>query len=166
MLAIVLAALIQNLSEWFAHKYLLHGLGTKKDSFFHYHWEHHHRCRKNGNEDQEYVEFFSGDISRMLTKEVGFMVLLSLVVPLGFWNVWPAFSIATLFFLWLYFFAHAYSHVNVELGKRLMPWHYDHHQGIDQNTNWCVTFPWADWLLGTRVGISYKPNKDIGRPCP
>ena len=32
-----------------------------------------------------------------------------------------------------------------------MPWHYDHHMGLDQDQNWCVTWPLMDHLFGTRV---------------
>ena len=34
--------------EWFVHKYLLHGLGKKKNSFLAFHWSGHHKeSRKN-----------------------------------------------------------------------------------------------------------------------
>jgi sterol desaturase/sphingolipid hydroxylase (fatty acid hydroxylase superfamily) len=32
-----------------------------------------------------------------------------------------------------------------------IPWHYDHHMNANQDANWCVTKPWFDYLLGTRV---------------
>ncbi len=37
-----------------------------------------------------------------------------------------------------------------EWGKEHLPWHYDHHMGPNQDSNWCVTKPWFDDLLGTR----------------
>ncbi len=41
-----------------------------------------------------------------------------------------------------------------------MPWHYDHHMGKDQNSNWCVTHPLFDMVLGTRkeyLGVQPSP---------
>jgi hypothetical protein len=32
-----------------------------------------------------------------------------------------------------------------------IPWHYDHHMNSNQDANWCVTKPWFDYILGTRV---------------
>jgi hypothetical protein len=32
-----------------------------------------------------------------------------------------------------------------------MPHHYDHHMGSNQDANWCVSYPWFDWILGTRL---------------
>ena len=41
--------------EWILHKYILHGLGKKKNSWFNFHWHSHHRsCRKNSNLDENY----------------------------------------------------------------------------------------------------------------
>ena len=37
-----------------------------------------------------------------------------------------------------------------------IPWHYDHHMNSNQDANWCVTKPWFDYILGTRVISSAK----------
>lgn len=29
--------------------------------------------------------------------------------------------------------------------------HYDHHMNASQHANWCVTKPWFDYIMGTRV---------------
>ena len=80
---IFVALIVSNLYEWIAHKYILHGLGKKKSSFF-------------------------------------------------------------------YYFAHRKSHLDVQWGKKWMPWHFDHHMGKNQDLNWCVVFPLWDHILGTR----------------
>ena len=45
---------------------------------------------------------------------------------------------------------HQRGHLNVEWGKKNMPWHYDHHMGKDQDANWGVTNPFWDIIFGTR----------------
>lgn len=153
LLAFAIALIIQNIAEWIVHKYILHGLGLKKDSFFHYHWEHHNRCRKSNNLDEEYIGFFVDfRLSPMLKKELAMMVGLTLFVaaPIYFF-AWKALGIATAVVVWYYFFSHAWSHCRYSDNRSFMPWHHDHHMGKDQNQNWCVSFPWFDWLVGTRV---------------
>jgi sterol desaturase/sphingolipid hydroxylase (fatty acid hydroxylase superfamily) len=49
-----------------------------------------------------------------------------------------------------YYYKHRKAHLDPEWAKRHLPWHVDHHMGPDQDANWCVTRPWADWLFGTR----------------
>jgi len=49
---------------------------------------------------------------------------------------------------------HRKSHLDVEWGKKWMPWHWDHHMGRDQNANWGVTLPLWDYALGTRVKMN------------
>jgi sterol desaturase/sphingolipid hydroxylase (fatty acid hydroxylase superfamily) len=50
-----------------------------------------------------------------------------------------------------YYRVHKRSHLDPEWAREHLPWHYDHHMGPDQNVNWCVTRPWFDHLMGTRV---------------
>ena len=38
----------------------------------------------------------------------------------------------------------------------LLPWHYDHHMGKNQNANWGVTTDWVDRLAGTRIKYLHK----------
>ena len=53
MIGIPVALLYANAFEWWAHKYLLHGLGKKKGSFFAFHFHDHHRAsRKHGMIDE------------------------------------------------------------------------------------------------------------------
>lgn len=157
--ALALAFGIQNIGEWILHNVVLHKLGTKKDSMFHYHWEHHNRCRKNNNFDHEYADMFHLRFSPMIRKELLIMTALTLVVSVPLYMfVWPALGIASAVGLWYYFFVHAFSHVNLAFGEIFLPWHWDHHMGRNQNQNWCVSFPWLDHILGTRDDAP-PPNK-------
>ena len=52
-----------------------------------------------------------------------------------------------------YFYYHRRAHLNVEWGKKKMPWHYDHHMGKNQDSNWGVTVEWVDKLFKTREKI-------------
>jgi sterol desaturase/sphingolipid hydroxylase (fatty acid hydroxylase superfamily) len=54
------------------------------------------------------------------------------------------------------------------LGKRTIPWHYDHHMNSNQDANWCVTRPWFDYVMGTRVVSSadLKEANPLGLPLP
>lgn len=151
VLALALALITQNVIEWMVHKYVLHDLGIKKDSFWHYHWKHHNKCRKHNNFDKDYDDFFKGNWGGA-RREFWIMVLLSVlvVVPVYFF-VWPLFGACLFLTEWYYFLVHAWSHVYVEAGKKWLPWHYEHHMGRDQNKNWCVSFPWFDWVMRTRV---------------
>ena len=49
-----------------------------------------------------------------------------------------------------YYVKHRRSHLDVEWAKEHLPWHYDHHMGPNQHANWCVTWPWFDFVMGTR----------------
>ncbi|MDE2422566.1 MAG: hypothetical protein KGO49_15470, partial [Gammaproteobacteria bacterium] len=53
--------------------------------------------------------------------------------------------------IWNYWKVHAKSHLDPEYAKKRIPWHYDHHMTSNQNANWCVTRPWFDYIMGTRV---------------
>jgi len=152
LIAFAIALVSQNISEWLFHKYVLHKLGLNRDSFFHYHWEHHRRCKKNNNIDSDYVIFFmSGIPSKMITKEIFLMLGANLLIALPtYLFVWPPLGIAYFVVAWYYYFSHALSHASPRFNF-LMPWHKDHHTLSNQHHNWCVTFPWLDWFAGTRV---------------
>jgi len=61
----------------------------------------------------------------------------------------------------VYYFTHRHTHLNVEWGRRWLPWHHDHHMGKDQDLNWCVLFPLWDYVLGTRKNYF---RKDLDKP--
>ena len=147
--AITLAA--QTVTEWVAHKYVLHDWALKKGAFFHFHWEHHNRCRKANNIDVDYVAMFRrGKLTLGIVKEMAAIAAITVVfaVPVYLF-VWPMLGGMLAFGAWFYFFSHALCHTGWFPG--MFPWHRDHHMGPDQNQNWCVTLPVADWVLKTRV---------------
>jgi sterol desaturase/sphingolipid hydroxylase (fatty acid hydroxylase superfamily) len=71
----------------------------------------------------------------------------------------PYFTFAVLFSSFNYLYRHRKAHIDVEWGKKHMPHHYDHHMGPNQDANWCVSYPWFDWILGTRVRSDAKPKR-------
>ena len=57
MIGIPLGLLAANATEWVVHKYVLHGLGKKKSSFWSFHWhEHHAESRTNVMRDPHYAD--------------------------------------------------------------------------------------------------------------
>ena len=50
-----------------------------------------------------------------------------------------------------YYYIHRRAHLEPDWAKRKIPWHYDHHMNSNQDANWCVTKPWFDYVMGTRV---------------
>ena len=62
MLGIPLGLLYANAGEWFIHRYVLHGLGKKKTSFWSFHWgEHHRAARKHDFLDPDYERSVFGN---------------------------------------------------------------------------------------------------------
>jgi len=148
MIGIPLGLLYSNASEWIIHKYVLHGQGKNRDNFWSFHWhEHHSASRKNRNYDEAYAHpSFKWDAR---TKEAaglfGLAVIHAPLLPVA------PFFVGTVWFCAInYYRVHKRAHVDPEWGIRKVPWHVDHHLGPDQNTNWCVTWPWFDWVMGTR----------------
>ena len=143
----ILAFLYANLLEWAIHKYLFHGLGKNKESHFAGHWHTHHKlCRKNDNQDETYKEFPPHPSVKQELNSLFILVLLH--TPVLF--ISPFFFGSLVYFAARYFYIHRKSHTDVEWGKRNFPWHYDHHMGKDQDSNWGVTSPLWDHIFGTR----------------
>jgi sterol desaturase/sphingolipid hydroxylase (fatty acid hydroxylase superfamily) len=157
LLSVALGLLHANLVEWLVHKYVLHGLGKQKGSMFRFHWAQHHRIsRRNGMYDKSYFAPFWSWKDR--GKEIlGILFLAALHIPL--FRVAPYFTAAVWFSSFNYLYRHRKAHVDVEWGKKHMPHHWDHHMGPNQDSNWCVSYPWFDWILGTRErSVEPKPK--------
>ena len=141
--------LYSNVSEWFVHKYALHGLGRKKESFFAFHWhEHHRRARKSDMRDADYERSPFGKHAQ--GKEVFMLVASSAAAAALIGRKHPWFTATAIYGAWNYYRCHKRSHLDPEWAKENLPWHYDHHMGPDQDANWCVTKPWFDIVMGTR----------------
>ncbi len=142
--------LASNATEWFVHKYFLHGLGRVKNTFWAFHWhEHHNLVRKHGGYDPDYEQPLTGGWNGQ-TKEVAALIASVIVlIPTAF--LVPGFFLGAAYSSLNYYIKHRKSHLDPEWARQNLPWHYDHHMGIDQDCNWCVTRPWFDWVMGTRV---------------
>jgi len=151
--AIVFGFLYATLLEWLLHKYILHGLGKNKKSYWAFHWHSHHKtCRKNKNSDINYK--FPG--APPVKKEIISLLLLTIIhIPL--WYVSKIFYLTLVLCAIRYFYMHRKSHLNIEWGRKKMPWHHDHHMGTNQDANWGVTTDLMDLLMNTRV--YYLPRR-------
>ncbi|MEQ1635582.1 MAG: hypothetical protein ABL903_02750 [Methylococcales bacterium] len=132
------------------HKYLLHGLGKNRDSFWAYHWyERHAECIKNNMLDMNYKRLRLTTWNAQSKELILLAGLVGLHLPLLM--SFPAFICAVYFSMALYYYKHRKAHLNPSWARKHLRWHYEHHLGGDSSANWCVTWPWFDYLLGTRV---------------
>ncbi|TCM70988.1 hypothetical protein EC844_101264 [Acinetobacter calcoaceticus] len=151
----VAGLVLANGFEWVAHKYLLHGTHrTGKPRYspvptsMKSHWEHHREVRKHNFEDDSYVQ----GISHWRTKnEIGSLAVVAGITGLMFYPLSKGMTVAAVYSACNYYYVHRRSHLEPEWAKKTIPWHYDHHMNTNQDANWCVTKPWFDYLLGTRV---------------
>lgn len=168
----VAGLILANGFEWVAHKYLLHGVHRKGKSRFsptpkqmQSHWAHHREVRTTSFEDECYVQGLKSWRTRN--------ELLSLAVVGGLSSamVYPfskGMALAFCYSAGNYYYVHRRSHLAPEWAKHRIPWHYDHHMNSNQDANWCVTRPWFDYILGTRVVSSadLKEANPLGLPLP
>ncbi len=149
MIGIPVALAASNAAEWFIHKHVLHGLGKRKGSFWSFHWhEHHKNVRRSEHRDEAYrrsVFRWNGQGKEALA----LAGVAALHLPL--WPVAPFYTGTVLYCIANYYRVHKRSHVDVEWAREHLPWHYDHHMGPNQDANWCVTKPWFDQIMGTRI---------------
>lgn len=141
---------IGNLTEWAFHKYILHGLGKKKDSIWSFHWHKHHKqCRKTML-DQDY--------------KMGWKFLLQtpefLVLTIAMWCTYKTLkpisievAIGITAYAFLYYFIHMKSHLDQTWAETWIPWHVEHHQKGNQEHSFNVVYPLFDYIFGTY----YKP---------
>lgn len=148
LLEIPLGLIYGNAAEWFIHKYMLHGLGRNKKSFWSFHWHEHHRnARRDNMIDIDYQK----PLFRWAPpgKELA-ALLFACVAHIPLLWVAPTFTITVWYCAFNYYRVHKKSHRDPEWARKNLPWHVDHHMGPDQDKNWCVTKPWFDILFGTR----------------
>ncbi len=163
LLAIPLGLLYANAGEWFIHKYVLHGVGKRKGSFWDFHWrEHHSACRRHDMRDPDYARFPLGLHAQ--GKEAWGLVLAAVTHAPLLW-VAPGFAAAVLFSVAWYYRVHRRSHEDPAWARAHLAWHYDHHMGPNQDANWCVSWPWFDHVMGTRVPYvgTERETKDRAR---
>ncbi|MGE3767316.1 MAG: sterol desaturase family protein [Kofleriaceae bacterium] len=148
MLGIPIGLVVANATEWAFHKYVEHGLGLDRKSFWAFHWHDHHRnARRNGNVDADYKEplrKWNGQSKEVLALTLTGVALMPLA-PIA------PFFVGTMIYSGIkYYRVHKRAHLDPAWAREHLPWHYDHHMGPNQHANWCVTHPWFDELMGTR----------------
>jgi len=154
MIGFPIALFVANGFEWYAHNKVLHGTPRKGQPRYSpmptamkSHWIHHKMVRTQGYRDEGYNEGLKnwrtrGELGNVLKVTAAFS-LLTPVAPFFVAGVW--YSAGN------YFYTHARSHLDPEWGRKAIPWHFDHHMNTNQDANWCVTKPWFDYIMGTRV---------------
>ena len=163
MLGIPVALVYSNAVEWAMHKYVLHGPGKKRGSFWSFHFHEHHRAaRLNNHIDAAYDALPFGRDAQ--SKEVlGLAALTAAHLPL--FPVAPFFTATLVYGAVDYYRKHKRAHLDTDWARENLSWHYDHHMGPNQDANWCVTWPWFDHVMGTRVPYRGTPReaRDVAR---
>jgi len=163
---------VVNAYEWFAHKYLLHGVHRKGKPRFsptpksmESHWAHHREVRKQEFSDDCYVE---GLDSWRTRNELMSLAVAAGVASVVFYPFSKGMSLAWIYSAGNYYYVHRRAHLEPEWAKKRIPWHYDHHMNSNQDANWCVTRPWFDYVMGTRVVSSadLKEDNPLGIKLP
>jgi|TARA_R100000008_G_scaffold86449_1_gene79600 sterol desaturase/sphingolipid hydroxylase (fatty acid hydroxylase superfamily) len=146
LISIPIALLYGVFMEWALHKYVLHGLGSRKKSIWSFHWHEHHKIsRQNDFYDHQYEDDFTG---APLREKISLFLLALAHLPLIIYV--PFFYIALVYHSIKYYKIHKYAHLHPIWGKVHLRWHYDHHMGKDQNANWGVTSDIFDKIFNTR----------------
>ena len=168
----VAGLVIANGYEWFAHKYLLPGVHRKGKPRFsptpkqmESHWAHHREVRKQGFSDDCYVEGLDNWRTR---HELMSLAVAAGVASVVFYPFSKGMALAAIYSAGNYYYVHRRAHLEPDWAKRTIPWHYDHHMNSNQDANWCVTRPWFDYVMGTRVVSSadLKEANPLGLPLP
>lgn len=135
----------ENVGEWAVHKYLLHGWGRRRDSFWSYHlYEHHAAAAANGMIDAGYRQWplrWNAQGKEVLVLAI---ILLS---HLPLFRLAPAYAAGLYFGVACYYLRHRRAHLEPDWARRHLPWHYAHHMQPDSGDCWCVSWPWFDRLL-------------------
>lgn len=158
------AMVYSNLWEWFLHKVILHGFGRSRRNFWFYHWkEHHGVVNHTDGYDENYTRVFRAWNGP--TKEyVQILGMAALHLPL--WSVAPGFVAGVVFCALEYLYKHTRSHLDPEWLREKLPWHWDHHFGDNPDANWCLTRPWMDDLLGTRIVVEPRIRREARSSPP
>ena len=149
MIGFPVGLLAANAFEWYAHKVMLHEYPSRhRNSPFFTHIRHHKRSRLNGFHDEGYNNSMWRD-QEMFNEKVALIGLAgasTVLLPVA-----PFFVAGVYYGAWNYWSVHKRCHLDPEFARSRIPWHYDHHMNASQDANWCVTRPWFDYIMGTRV---------------
>jgi sterol desaturase/sphingolipid hydroxylase (fatty acid hydroxylase superfamily) len=107
---------------------------------------HHRISRQNKMRDKSYDKI----LAKSSLFELGALSILLLAhIPVFF--LVPYFYITLIFSIFQYYWIHRKSHINIEWGKKRLPWHYEHHMAKDQHKNWGVRSSMIDKLMRTNT---------------
>jgi hypothetical protein len=126
-------------AEYLIHKYVLHNHRWFKGPFKRHFGTHHRISRQNDMYDESYLGLSK---SSSAFEILGLSLLLLSHLPLLF--IIPYFWMTLLYSACVYYYVHRRSHIDVEWGKKWLPWHYAHHMEKDQHQNWGVRLPIFD----------------------
>jgi sterol desaturase/sphingolipid hydroxylase (fatty acid hydroxylase superfamily) len=163
MIGIPIGLAYTNAAEWFIHRYILHGLGKRKESFWAFHWfDHHSNVRRNHHCDPHYRRSLW---SWHAQSKEALALALSTAVHLPLFPIAPFFTATVCYSAVNYYQKHKRSHLDTKWARDNLPWHYDHHMGPNQDANWCITKPWFDIVMGTRVPYvdTDREKRDIAK---
>jgi len=166
MLGFPIALITANAFEWYAHKRWLHEFPSQhREAPFFTHIRHHKRARLNGFHDEGYRNSMWRD-QEMFNEKVALIAIAggaTVLLPVA-----PFFVAGVYYSAWNYWSVHAKCHLDPEYARSRMPWHYDHHMNASQDANWCVTRPWFDYVMGTRVisDASIAETNPLGMKLP
>jgi hypothetical protein len=161
MIGFLLGLAYTNAGEWLLHKHVLHRLGRNPRSFWRYHWLHHGEARRNQMRDPVYRQSVWGWHAH--GKEALSLAALA-AAHLPLLPVAPGFTAAVWYGALNYYVKHRRAHLDPAWGHAHLPWHEDHHLGPSPEANYCVTRPWFDIVMGTRVtGQARPPQRHRGR---
>jgi hypothetical protein len=76
-------------------------------------------------------------------------ILFLLLAHLPLYYLLPYFYYALCLYGVLFILIHNFTHIWPQVGKKYIPWHWDHHMRY-QNHNFNVVAPIADYMFGTR----------------
>jgi len=153
ILQIIIAWLYSHLFEYIAHKYFLHDHRRFKFAFKNHFGKHHRVARKNEMYDETYESVISSKF-----EVTGLMIISLIHLPVAFF--FPVAYVTLVLCLFSYYILHRRSHTHVMWGKKWLPWHYEHHMGIDQHKNWGVRLPIIDMILRTSDFKQVKSNQE------
>ena len=142
LILFLLATTYSLIFEYAAHRYILHNYKNFKTAFKNHFKIHHGNSRKNNMVDKGYKNVISSHFE-IISLSVIAVVHAPLLILSKF------FYFALILNLVHYYFIHRRSHIDVEWGKKNLPWHYAHHMGKNQNINWGVRSPLIDKIMGT-----------------
>ena len=137
--------------EYVFHRWIFHSnrLGKNKNSIFSFHFREHHRKSRIGKmRDKTYDKITITGCSSSKKEIIGLMFVNVIHFPIIF--IFPFAYLSMMLNSVHYFYMHRKSHVDIEWSKKNMPWHYDHHLGIDQDSNYGIRSDIIDRLLFTK----------------